>query len=111
MIDAYRIESAPSDWRAILSATYIAGYRIGMLASGAGALFLAAYLGTQRVYLYSAWRSTYLAGGLMLIGILTDFFGEPTIEKKSESPRQQKIMQLSFSLFLFSILFRLLFNR
>ena len=47
--------------QAILSASYIAGYRIGMLASGAGALYLASYFGTTKaVYQYEAWRNTYL---------------------------------------------------
>ena len=34
VIDAYRIESADEDLQAMLSATYIAGYRIGMLVAG-----------------------------------------------------------------------------
>lgn len=103
VVDAYRIESAPSDWQAILSATYIAGYRVGMLASGAGALFLAAYLGTTKeVYLYSAWKSTYLSmAGLMIIGILTGLFRpEPEIEKKNESLHTTKDYATFFFLFL-----------
>ncbi len=47
VIDAFRIESAESKMQGLLSATYIAGYRIGMLASGAGALFLADYFGSE----------------------------------------------------------------
>lgn len=75
VIDAYRIESAPDDpaMQSVLSSTYTAGYRIGMLASGAGALFLAEALGsTQAHYVYDAWRTTYwLMAALMLIGIAT----------------------------------------
>ena len=73
VIDAYRIESAPTEWQAILSAAYIAGYRVGMLASGAGALFFGAYLGTTKeAYNYEAWRNTYLCmAALMSVGILT----------------------------------------
>ena len=37
VIDAYRIESAQRDSQSMLSATYIAGYRIGMLTASAGA--------------------------------------------------------------------------
>ena len=40
VIDAYRIESAQRDSQSMLSATYIAGYRIGMLVGRAGGLFL-----------------------------------------------------------------------
>jgi PAT family beta-lactamase induction signal transducer AmpG len=36
VIDAYRIESSDKNMQSMLSATYIAGYRIGMLVAGAG---------------------------------------------------------------------------
>ena len=73
VIDAYRIESDESDMQAILSSTYIAGYRIGMVVAGAGALFLADKLGsTKEVYSYAAWMWTYVAmAACMLIGIIT----------------------------------------
>jgi PAT family beta-lactamase induction signal transducer AmpG len=73
VIDAFRIESAEEKMQAILSATYIAGYRIGMLVSGAGALFLASYFGTTMGgYIYDAWKWTYLAmAAFMLIGVVT----------------------------------------
>lgn len=72
-IDAYRIESAEAELQALMSATYIAGYRIGMLVSGAGSLFIADWLGSNSdVYLYQAWRSTYwLMAMVMLVGVLT----------------------------------------
>ncbi len=35
-IDAYRIESVTADMQAIVSSGYMAGYRIGMIVSGAG---------------------------------------------------------------------------
>jgi len=73
VIDAYRIESVGADFQALMSSTYIAGYRIGMLVSGAGALVLASYFGsTADVYSYEAWRLTYLAMSLvMLVGLTT----------------------------------------
>jgi len=73
VIDAYRIESAPVDLQAIMSATYIAGYRIGMLVAGAGSLFLADWFGTSSdAYLYRAWQSTYWVMALaMLVGVVT----------------------------------------
>ena len=81
VIDAYRIEIGDTDVQALLSATYIAGYRIGMLVAGAGALYLAAGLGTTSdTYVYNAWATTYQAmAGCMLIGIATTFMiAEPT---------------------------------
>ncbi len=73
VIDAYRIESAETDLQAIMSATYIAGYRIGMLVAGAGALFLAAGFGTEMgSYDYRAWQLTYmLMAAVMLVGVAT----------------------------------------
>lgn len=73
VIDAYRIESAGKDLQAMLSATYIAGYRIGMLVAGAGALYLAQYYGsTKEAYSYEAWRLAYLWMGMaMVLGMLT----------------------------------------
>lgn len=90
VIDAYRIESAETDLQALMSSTYIAGYRIGMLMAGAGALFLATYFGsTMGEYSYHAWQSTYLLmAGLMLIGMVTTLIinePEQNILKASQS--------------------------
>lgn len=73
VIDAFRIESAPTDKQAALSATYIVGYRVGLIVAGAGALFLAEALGSSKDnYHYVAWRWTYMAmASIMLVGIIT----------------------------------------
>lgn len=73
VIDAYRIESAGPELQALMSSTYIAGYRVGMLVAGAGALYIASGLGsTAETYSYVAWKSTYLVmAGFMLVGIFT----------------------------------------
>ncbi len=76
VIDAYRIESAETSLQALMSSTYIVGYRIGMLASGAGALVLASYFESNLngIYNYSAWHLTYLCMALfMLVGVFTTF--------------------------------------
>lgn len=74
VIDAYRIESADEDLQGLMSASYIAGYRLGMLVAGAGALELAGFLDHVQGYDYAAWRGTYFAmAGVMGIGILTTF--------------------------------------
>jgi PAT family beta-lactamase induction signal transducer AmpG len=73
VIDAYRIESAVPRLQAMLSSTYIAGYRIGMIVTGAGALSLAEWFGsTKDDYSYLAWQQTYLCAALvMLVGVIT----------------------------------------
>ena len=85
VIDAYRIESAEADKQSLLSATYIAGYRIGMLVAGAGGLFLASELGSTKAhYSYSAWSATYIfMAFIMLIGVITTLLvSEPETNKK-----------------------------
>ena len=85
VIDAYRIESAGQEFQALMSSGYIAGYRIGMLIAGAGALYLASFLGsTSNQYNYQAWQSTYLFMALaMLIGVVTTLcISEPDIHKR-----------------------------
>jgi PAT family beta-lactamase induction signal transducer AmpG len=73
VIDAYRIESAEVELQAMMSATYIAGYRIGMLTAGAGSLFLADWFGTSSgAYSYQAWQWAYWAmAAAMLVGVAT----------------------------------------
>ena len=73
VIDAYRIEAVEEALQALMSASYVAGYRIGMIVAGAGALYLAAGLGTTKeAYVYSSWQLTYIAmAGTMLVGVVT----------------------------------------
>ena len=73
VIDAYRIEAAPDDsaMQSVMSSTYTAGYRLGMIVAGAGSLMLAQWLGsTKEHYAYSAWQQTYWAmAATMLVGV------------------------------------------
>ena len=73
VIDAYRIDSAGAELQAMMSSSYIAGYRIGMIVAGAGALYLAQGLGsTAELYDYGAWRWTYTAmAAVMIVGMAT----------------------------------------
>ena len=84
VIDAYRIELAETQMQTVLASTYNAGYRIGMIVAGAGALFLAAFLGTAKGnYIYEAWKWTYLAmAAVMLVGIATTLcIREPQVDR------------------------------
>lgn len=61
-IDAFRIESDAVEFQAALAGTYVLGYRLALLATGAGALFLADAAG---------WTAAYLAmAGLVVVGML-----------------------------------------
>ncbi len=73
LIDAWRIEASNEKDIAMLSSLYIVGYRVGMITSGAGALYLADFFGTSsEEYVYTAWRNSYLIMAMtMLVGIVT----------------------------------------
>lgn len=105
VIDAYRIESAESDLQALMSSTYIAGYRIGMLLAGAGALFLASYFGsTSDSYSYQAWQISYLImASLMLIGMMTTLIvDEPKQQFQQITHNYQEYLSL-FLVFIISV--------
>lgn len=96
-IDAYRIECAPSHMQTALSASYVAGYRVGMIVSGAGALYLAQYFGsTAENYSYVAWQKTYLIMAcVMLVSIITTLFlREPKMEKSSLTYQTEDYVRL-----------------
>jgi MFS transporter, PAT family, beta-lactamase induction signal transducer AmpG len=72
VIDAYRIESAGQELQPMLSSMYIAGYRIGMIAAGAGSLWLADWWGTEGSYQFAVWAGVYRTmAAFMLVGIVT----------------------------------------
>lgn len=74
VIDAYRIEVADVDLQGVMSSAYIAGYRVGMLIAGAGALELAGYFDGGDGYQLAAWSKTYAAMAVVMgIGVLTTF--------------------------------------
>jgi MFS transporter, PAT family, beta-lactamase induction signal transducer AmpG len=73
IVDAFRVESLSESEQAAGMASYVAAYRIGMLVSTAGALFLVSafesIFGFDR---HSAWRAGYIVmAALVLIGIAT----------------------------------------
>jgi PAT family beta-lactamase induction signal transducer AmpG len=51
VVDAYRVEIAPPEAQGALAATYTLGYRLGLIAGGAGILIVADALGWQKGYM------------------------------------------------------------
>ncbi|WP_025897549.1 AmpG family muropeptide MFS transporter [Sneathiella glossodoripedis] len=89
VIDAYRVEISDEKNMAAGAAAIVFGYRIGMLVSGAGALYLATALD---------WQMTFnIMAALMLIGTLTILIaGEPNIHiEPQQSVVQQKTTRLN----------------
>ncbi len=86
VIDAYRIESAEQELQALMASSYIAGYRIGMLVAGAGALKLAAWFGGDVGYNYHAWQSAYLwMAAAMGVGVVTTLWIAEPQQQRQES--------------------------
>jgi PAT family beta-lactamase induction signal transducer AmpG len=73
IVDAFRVESLDESEQAAGMASYVAAYRIGMLASTAGALFLVSGFETGfGLDRHAAWTAGYAAMAvLVLIGVAT----------------------------------------
>ena len=76
-LDAYRIESADTSRQAALAAAYQTGYRLAMIWSGAGVLWIAACAQDPALatYQHSAWQTAYLVmAASMVLGVVTVLF-------------------------------------
>jgi len=74
VIDAFRIESLTESEQAAGMASYVAAYRIGMLVSGAGALFLVTGMENLGFDQHAAWAMAYaVMAAFVLIGVATTF--------------------------------------
>ncbi len=73
VIDAYRIEVADPEMQGLMSASYIAGYRIGMIVAGAGALEIAGLFDPDPAsYQYFPWLYAYTAMACVMgVGVVT----------------------------------------
>jgi PAT family beta-lactamase induction signal transducer AmpG len=72
VVDAFRVESLDESEQAAGMASYVAAYRIGMLASTAGALFIVSGFQSAGLDHHGAWRAGYMVmAALVLIGIAT----------------------------------------
>lgn len=91
VIDAFRVESLPESEQAAGMAAYVAAYRIGMLASTAGALFLVSGFEGLGLDRHAAWTAGYLAmAAMVVIGILTTLVAtEP--EKSAAAAREHAV--------------------
>lgn len=88
VIDAYRIETANVTFQPMMASIYMGGYRIGMIVSGAGALYLASYFGSSMEnYNYQAWSKTYYAMALFaVVGIVTTLvIREPELKRPEDN--------------------------
>ncbi|HWE79678.1 MAG TPA: MFS transporter, partial [Pseudolabrys sp.] len=84
VVDAFRIESLDENEQAAGMASYVAAYRVGMLASSAGALYAVSGFQASGFSKSNAWSAGYAAMAVLgVVGILTTLVAaEP---KKSEA--------------------------
>jgi MFS transporter, PAT family, beta-lactamase induction signal transducer AmpG len=72
VVDAFRVESLSESEQAAGMASYVAAYRIGMLASTAGALFIVSGFQGAGLSHQAAWGAGYVVmAALVLIGVAT----------------------------------------
>ncbi|MBV8791236.1 MAG: MFS transporter, partial [Pseudolabrys sp.] len=86
VIDAFRIESLPENEQAAGMASYVAAYRIAVLVSGAGALFLVSGFVGLGFTQQAAYHLTYLCmAALVLVGMLATLLArEPKPSEAAE---------------------------
>lgn len=76
VIDAWRIDAAPDERQGIMVAAYQLGYRIAMLAAGAGALYIAEFVN---------WRTAYAAMALLMsIGLVATILS-PVVDRRPDA--------------------------
>src|SRR6476646_3906968 len=86
VVDAFRVESLPESEQAAGQASYVAAYRIGMLVSTAGALFLVTGFEDFGLAKGPAWTFGYIAmAALVGVGIVTSLAAtEPEKSKAAQ---------------------------
>lgn len=100
-IDAFRIESADKEYQAAMASTYILGYRLAVLVSSAGALYIAQY---------ASWMTSYFAmAACVSVGVITVL----CIKETAAADRIRQIMPRSLVkeyYMKFHLIFRVLFS-
>jgi PAT family beta-lactamase induction signal transducer AmpG len=87
VVDAFRVESLPESEQAAGMASYVAAYRIGMLVSTAGALFIVSGFESTGIPRGSAWMWGYVVmAAMVLIGTVTALVAtEPEQSARAEA--------------------------
>lgn len=81
-VDAYRIEALDKIYQGAMATTYVLGYRLALLAAGAGAFYIAEF---------QNWSIAYLAmAALMAIGIITTLIiQEPEVSEDQQTRERE----------------------
>jgi MFS transporter, PAT family, beta-lactamase induction signal transducer AmpG len=87
VVDAFRVESLPESEQAAGMASYVAAYRVGMLVSTAGALFIVSGFESTGIARSSAWMWGYVVmAAMVVIGTVTALVAtEPEQSARAET--------------------------
>jgi PAT family beta-lactamase induction signal transducer AmpG len=81
VVDGWRIDAAPDEMQGIMAAAYQLGYRIALLAAGAGALYVAEFVD---------WRAAYFSmAALMGVGVVASLLS-PVVDRAPDAARGVK---------------------
>jgi len=85
-IDAYRIEAIDKKYQAAMAASYVLGYRLALLAAGAGAFYIADF---------HNWSIAYISmAALMFVGIITTLIiREPNHVRDHDVDEQEEALK------------------
>ncbi len=92
VIDAFRVESLPENEQAAGAASYVAAYRVAMLISSAGALFLVTGFQGFGFSRQSGWTASYaVMAALVIVGVLTTLFAaEPEKSTRADAVQHEE---------------------
>jgi PAT family beta-lactamase induction signal transducer AmpG len=100
VVDTFRIESLNESEQAAGQASYVAAYRIGMLASTAGALFLVTGFEDFGFGKSAAWTWGYLSmAALVVVGIITTLVATEPDKKIATESEQSAALETQISAF------------
>jgi PAT family beta-lactamase induction signal transducer AmpG len=97
VVDAFRVESLETSEQGAGMAGYVAAYRIGMLASGAGVLILVSWLEGRGVDRNAVWMWGYIAAGLcMAVGMVATLMAtEPVAPARGPDHSHKPLQRLA----------------
>ncbi|EMH80868.1 MFS transporter [alpha proteobacterium HIMB114] len=109
VIDAFRIESAPEKKQGPLASMYLAGYRIAMIVSGAGSLWLASIMSEEN-YQTEVWKNVYqIIGFFMIIGFISTALCKEPTNNKVKKINYKNQLKFTFSTILSILIFFVFF--
>ena len=92
VVDAFRVESLPESEQAAGMASYVAAYRIGMLVSTAGALFIVSGFESTGIARNAAWMWGYVVmAAMVLLGTVAALIAtEPAQSRNAEQATREE---------------------